>query len=92
MSAARPALSTQEHIRVPDKELCKLKEHSMTGIGVDDQLCIREVLLQIIGIYGVEDDVSLPADYEDGHANISQVSKAFALRLTPFLKCSKLQA
>ncbi len=73
------------------EQLRVLEERAMRGVGVEDQLRVRQVLLQIERVDGVEDDVGFAADDQDRHFDVLEIGETFAGGFAPFLESGELR-
>ena len=86
-----PRQASKEHGRVFYEQSRVLKERTVCGVGIEDQLRVGKVLLEIEGVSGVEDDVGFAPNDEDRHLDVLQVGEAFSDRISPLLKSRELR-
>ena len=63
----------------------------MSGIRVEDQLCVGQILLKVKGIDGVEDDVGLATNNEDWDLDVFEIGETFTYGIAPLGKSSELR-
>src|SRR5271155_4314192 len=81
---SHPDLLGEEHRCVADEALGVLVERTVTGVGVQDQLRARNVLLQDVRVDRVDDDIVMPVDDEGRLRNPLQILVGTLPLHTPF--------
>ena len=76
-------VSRADKARVFDEQLRLLKQEAMCGIRVEDELRVRQMLLEVERVVGVEDDVGLFFVDHHRHRKVSQTGAALASDCPP---------
>src|SRR5271155_3369117 len=84
------ASGVQEHCAMRYEQLGKLEERAMTGIGIDDELSLRDSLRKIVGIDCRNHDVMITVHDERRLPDIVELRVSFPAHLAPSNDCRSL--
>ena len=73
-----------------DEELWILIDRAMRCIRIEDQLCIREPLVEVEGINGVDNNVRLAIHYKRWLFDLPEICEALAVLIAPLRGRGKL--
>src|SRR5260370_1988805 len=91
ISPFRSCSALQELRDMLNKQLWVLVLRTMIAVGVQNELRVRQVLLEDERVHRINDHVVAAVHHERGLSNVLQVSIRIFRRSTPFLQCSYLR-
>src|SRR5260370_20996868 len=91
ISPFRSCSALQELRDMLNKQLWVLVLRTMIAVGVQNELRVRQVLLEDERVHRINDHVVAAVHHERGLSDLRQVSLGICRRSVPFLQCSYLR-